>query len=57
MAPTEETAPEMTGAMAGGVDLRANKVGLDTGGGAAKNGGFKDHVVKCARLERLFVRT
>ena len=42
MAPTEETAPEMTGAMAGGVDLRPNKVGLDTGGGAAKNGGFKD---------------
>lgn len=37
-----ETAPAMTGSMAGGIDLRPNKVGLDTGGGAAQMGGFRD---------------
>lgn len=38
----QETDAALTGSAAGGIDLRAKKVGLDTGGGAAKRGGFKD---------------
>jgi len=38
----EETAPEMTGAVGGGVDTSAAGVGMDTGGMAAQRGGVVD---------------